>query len=118
MTEPRLQRQLLVWLLGPLMALLVLDTGISYWTSLKLSNLAHDRSLLEIAREVALHVRPNGDGPKLEMSPAVERILLVDQDDRLFYSVANAAGAIIGGNAALAREPGTSAAAPRFSDAR
>jgi two-component system, OmpR family, sensor histidine kinase TctE len=29
--EPRLQRKLLAWLLGPLAVLLVLDTAVAYW---------------------------------------------------------------------------------------
>jgi signal transduction histidine kinase len=100
--EPRLQRKLLAWLLGPLLALLVLDTAFTYWTSLSFSNLAHDRSLHEIAREVVLHVKPGGDDPKLEMSPAAERMLLVDQDDRVFYKVTSEAGVVIGGDPAIA----------------
>ncbi|MCB2029592.1 MAG: sensor histidine kinase N-terminal domain-containing protein, partial [Rhodoferax sp.] len=86
--EPRLQTQLLGWLLLPLLALMVVDTAASYWAALHFSNRAHDRSLQEIAREVALHVKANGAGPMVDMTPAVERVLLVDQDDRLFYSVA------------------------------
>ncbi|MCM2251341.1 MAG: sensor histidine kinase N-terminal domain-containing protein, partial [Ramlibacter sp.] len=63
--EPRLQRKLLAWLLGPLMALLVLDTAFTYWSSLRFSNLAHDRSLHEIAREVVLHVKAGEAAPRL-----------------------------------------------------
>ena len=94
--EPRLQSQLLGWLLGPLLALLVLDTAVTYWTSLKFSNRAYDRSLQEIAREVALHVKVDAQGrPRVEMSPAAERILLLDESDRLAYRVSNQAGALI-----------------------
>ena len=96
--EPRLQHKLLAWLMGPLMALLVLDTAASYWIALRFSNLANDRSLQEIAREVVLHVRPNGVGPKLEMSPAVERVLLSDQDDEVRYRVSSESGTFIGGD--------------------
>jgi two-component system sensor histidine kinase TctE len=103
--EPRLQSKLLVWLLGPLLALLVLDTAVTYWTSLAFSNRAHDRSLLEIAREVALHVKAGGAGPRLEMSPAAERILMVDEDDRLAYRISSEAGAAIGGDVAIADPP-------------
>ena len=99
--EPRLQRKLLAWLLGPLLVLLVLDTVFTYGTSVVFSNLAHDRSLHEIAREVVLHVKPNGNGPRLDLSPAAERILLVDQDDRVFYKVTSARGAVIGGDPRL-----------------
>lgn len=99
--EPRLRHKLLAWLLGPLLVLLILDTAFSYWSSVSFSNLAHDRSLHEIAREVALHVKLNGHAPKLDMSPAAERILLVDQDDRLFYKVVSETGAVIGGDPAI-----------------
>lgn len=118
--ELRLQTQLLGWLLLPLMLLLIIDTAASYWAALQLSNRAHDRSLQEIAREVALHVRPNGNGPKVDISPAVERVLLVDQDDSLHYSVARRDGTLIGGDAALAASPQTPspvAPAARFRDA-
>ncbi|NKE67627.1 sensor histidine kinase [Ramlibacter sp. RBP-2] len=104
-SEPRLQAKLLRWLLGPLLALLVLDTAATYWTSSNFSNLAHDRSLQEIAREVVLHVKPNGAGPRLDLSPAAERILLVDQDDRLFIKITSAAGTVIGGDPDIAPPP-------------
>jgi two-component system sensor histidine kinase TctE len=100
-TERRLQRTLLAWLLGPLLFLLVLDTAFTYWSSLRFSNLAHDRSLHEIAREVVLHVKSYSTGPKFEMSPAVERVLLTDQDDRVFYTVTTQNGVLIGGDTAL-----------------
>lgn len=99
--EPTLQRTLLVWLLGPLFALLILDTLVSYSSSLKFSNLAYDRSLQEVAREVFLHVKPNGAGAKLDIEPGTERVLLVDQDDRLYYKVTAEDGRVVGGNAAI-----------------
>ena len=51
----------------------------------------------------SLHVKPNGAGPKLEISPAAERILLLDQDDRLAYKVWTQSGAVIGGDPEIAR---------------
>src|SRR6478735_10905306 len=101
--EPRLKSKLLAWLLGPLLALLVLDTAVTYWTSVDFSNLAHDRSLNEIAREVALHIKPGSGGPKLEITPAAERILLLDQDDRVAYKIWTQSGAVVGGDPEIAR---------------
>jgi len=100
-TEQRLQHKLLTWLMGPLMALLVLDTAASYWIALRFSNLEHDRSLQEIAREVVLHVQPHASGPRLEISPAIERVLLTDQDDVIRYKVSAASGAFVGGDPAI-----------------
>jgi two-component system sensor histidine kinase TctE len=116
--EPRLQRKLLAWLLGPLFILLIFDTLITYSTSLSFSNMAYDRSLHEIAREVLLHVKSDGDKPKIEISPGAERILLVDQEDRLFYKVTSGNGAIVGGDPAIERPPGMPATGkPVFYDA-
>jgi two-component system sensor histidine kinase TctE len=114
--EPRLKRALLAGLLPPLVALLVLDTAIGWWTASRLADHAYDRGLHEIAREVALHVHEGPAGPRLDLSPAAEQALLVDQDDRLSYRVWTAAGQALGGEPALARlEPPTRpGAAPRY----
>jgi two-component system sensor histidine kinase TctE len=105
LVESTLQRKLLVWLLGPLFVLLALDTLITYSTSVRFANQAYDRSLHEIAREVFLHVRQEGARTKFELSPGTERILLVDQDDRLFYKVSSMNGTLIGGDASIRRPP-------------
>jgi two-component system sensor histidine kinase TctE len=115
-TEPRLQRKLQAWLLGPLLALLCVDTAVSYWTSLNFSNRAHDRSLLEIAREVVLHVHANGQGPRLEVSPAAARMLLVNQDDQVVYRLDAADGRMLGGDPSLAGPVPGNDLSPRFRD--
>ncbi|WPH17711.1 sensor histidine kinase [Variovorax paradoxus] len=99
--EPRLQRKLLAWLLGPLAVLLVLDTGAAYWNSLRFSNLAYDRALYEIGREIVLHVKLDGLQPRLDLSEAAGNILLLDQDDLLFYRVASEDGKALGGDAEM-----------------
>ena len=101
-SKPTLQRKLLAWLLGPLLGLLLMDTLVTYSTSLALSNRAHDRSLEELSREVLLHVRPGPGGPSFEISPVAERILRVDQDDRIYYKVSSRDGSLLGGDAAIA----------------
>ncbi|MDB5750529.1 MAG: histidine kinase [Ramlibacter sp.] len=100
--EPRLQRKLLAWLIGPLCALFVLDAAAAYWGSLRFSNQAYDRALHEIAREIVLHVKASGGATRFELSPAAEHILLVDQDDRLFYKLESEQGELLGGEASLA----------------
>ena len=100
-SEPRLQRKLLAWLLGPLAVLLVLDTAAAYWSSWRFSNLAYDRALHEIGREIALHVKLDGTRPRLELSEAAANILVVDQEDQLFYRVLGDDGADLGGDPQL-----------------
>lgn len=110
-TEPRLQRKLLAWLLGPLLLLLALDAATAYFVSLRFANLAYDRALNEVAREIALHVRPGTPLPRLELSEPAANVLLTDAQDRLFFRV-DAGGTLIGGDAAVPRA--TAGAAPRF----
>jgi two-component system sensor histidine kinase TctE len=113
-TEPRLQRKLLAWLLGPLLLLLVLDTAAAYWVSLRFANLAYDRALHEIAREIVLHVRAGEGGrPRLDLSPSAASILLTDPQDRLFFRVRAADGTVLGGDPALPR-PRLRGSEPRF----
>ena len=100
-SEPRLQRKLLARLLGPLAALMVLDTGIAYWNAQRFSDIAYDRALHEIGREIALHVRMEGGQPRLDLSEDASRVLLHDQDDRLHFRVLADDGRLLGGDAAI-----------------
>ena len=115
-TEPRLQRKLLAWLLGPLLILLVLDTMAAYWVSLRFANLAYDRALHEIAREIVLHVKQADGRPRLELSDAAANILLMDAQDRLFFRIEAADGALLGGERTLPPPPPSlrGAGEPRF----
>ncbi|HSV79714.1 MAG TPA: sensor histidine kinase N-terminal domain-containing protein [Ramlibacter sp.] len=112
--EPRLQRKLLAWLLGPLSVLLALDAAAAWWTSHRFSNLAYDRALHEIAREIVLHVRTVGGRPRLELSDASANILLRDQDDTLYFRLAAEDGTPLGGDPAVPLPPLTQGARPRF----
>ncbi len=103
--EPRLQSKLLAWLLGPLTLLLLLDAGIAYWNSVRFSNLAYDRALHEIGREIVLHVHADGARPRLDLSEAAANILLLDPDDLLFYRVFDSDGRPLGGDADLPPPP-------------
>jgi two-component system, OmpR family, sensor histidine kinase TctE len=111
--EPRLQRKLLAWLLGPLSLLLVLDAGVAYWNAMRFSDLAYDRALYEIGREIALHVKAEPGGPRLDLSDAASNVLLNDPDDALFFSVAGPDGRPLGRNTAMP-PPRLDPAAPRF----
>jgi two-component system sensor histidine kinase TctE len=115
--EGRLKTALLVRLLVPLVTLLVLDTAIGWWTARLLAHRAYDRGLHEIAREVMLHVHPGPAGPRLDLSPAAERALLVDEEDRLAVRVWDSDRVPLGGDPALALPPVLPAptAPPQFS---
>ena len=106
--RPLLRTQLLTWLLVPLILLLTADTFISYWVALSFSERAHDRALVEVAREVALHLRGANGGLALDMPPEARRVLLVDPVDRIHFEVTSTEGRRIDGEP-IARSNGGAA---------
>jgi signal transduction histidine kinase len=95
--QPLLRTQLLAWLLVPLFVLFIADTFISYWVALKFSQRAYDRSLVEIAREVSLHLRPADGGLTLDMPAEASRVLFSDPVDQIYFAVATADNRVIAG---------------------
>ncbi len=93
---PRLQRDLLVWLLGPLLVLMALDTGVSWLTAVRAAGLAHDHALRVFAQQIAQQVRPGAAG-KLELGPEAASALVTGMPDRRAWRIADAAGASLGG---------------------
>ncbi len=95
--QPLLRTQLLTWLAVPLFLLLIADTFVSYWVALSFSQRAYDRSLVEIAREVSLHLKPDGGGVALDLPAEARRVLLSDPIDRIYFQVTTADGRTVAG---------------------
>ncbi len=100
-----LRRQLLAWLLVPLSVLLFVDTFVSYRVALEFARRAYDRSLVEIARDLSLHVRVAGGTVTLDLPAEARRILLEDPDDKVFHSVTDASGRSVSGEGVLPAAP-------------
>ena len=115
--QPLLRTQLLTWLLVPLFLLLSADTFISYWVAVSFSERAYDRSLVEIAREVSLYLKPaNGGELALEMPPDARRVLLNDPDDQVYFQVADAKGRVVAGSPIFPERRGSPRRQPVFYD--
>lgn len=93
-----LRTQLLVWLMVPLFVLLTADTFISYWIALNFSQGTNDRTLVEVARETALYLRPSRSGPSLDIPEEAKRLLLSDPVDHIFIQLSHADGRHVSGN--------------------
>lgn len=87
-----LRTQLFTWLLIPLLALFVVDAFISYGVALRFAQRAYDRSLVELAREVGLHVHVAGGTPMLDMPDPARRVLLEDASDTIYFELADEGG--------------------------
>jgi two-component system sensor histidine kinase TctE len=97
--QPLLRTQLLRWLAAPLFLLLTADTFVSYWIALSFSQRAYDRSLVEIAREVSLHLHAGSGGPVLDLPADARRVLFTDPVDSIYFEVAAADGRQVAGEA-------------------
>jgi two-component system sensor histidine kinase TctE len=97
-----LRNQLLRWLLIPLVTLLVIDAAGSYFIAARVSQTVYDGELIEIARELLLHVTAvPGGALHFRLSAEAERTLLLDQQDEVYYAVRAADGSLIAGDAEL-----------------
>ncbi|MGB7542581.1 MAG: sensor histidine kinase N-terminal domain-containing protein, partial [Burkholderiales bacterium] len=97
MSEPRftLRGKLLRWLLVPLLPLFLLDAAASYFIATGLSGRVYDGELTEIARELTLHIRRDGDGLEFDLTSEAERTLLLDQYDKVYFAVRAPDGAVL-----------------------
>ena len=117
--RPLLRTQLLTWLAVPLFLLLIADTFFSYWVALSFSQRAYDRSLVEIAREVSLHLKRADGGVALDLPPEAHRVLFSDPVDRIHFQVTTPEGRMVAGEPIAApRRDGGSRPAEMFYDGR
>jgi two-component system sensor histidine kinase TctE len=119
MTGPKvtLRRKLLRWLLIPLSLLFLADAASSWFIAGRLSDRVYDGELMEIARELALHVKRSDAKLAWDLESDAERTLLLDQYDKVYYSVHSPAGQVLAGDAALDGPGATGSDAPSFYDA-
>jgi two-component system sensor histidine kinase TctE len=101
-----LRSKLLRWLLIPLSLLFFADAIGSWFIARHLSDLVYDSELMEIARELNLHVKIVDAKPAFDLEKDAERTLLLDQYDSVYYAVRAADGALVAGDAELAPGPG------------
>ncbi len=109
--ERSLRSQLLRWLLFPLCGLFVLVVAVSVLLATRLADRVNDAELVELARELALHLADDGGRPRFALAPEAERTLLLDPFDTLRYAIFDTAGRRIAGDAALALPPAAAAGA-------
>ena len=109
----QLRKQLLIWLAIPLSLLLSADALVSYWIALSFSQRAYDRSLVEIARDLSLHLRQRDGAVELNLPESARRILLTDPEDRVYFEVSSDEGRLLAGDR-LPRAPAPAGASGRF----
>ena len=104
-----LRGKLLRWLLIPLSLLFLADAVGSYFIATTVASEVYDGELMEIARELGLHIRDSNDKLEFDLPSDAERTLLLDDYDKIYYAV-RTHDKVLAGDAAL---PPPAAAASR-----
>lgn len=92
-----IRRRLLVFLI-PTMLLLVAGAAlVTYWVALRSADNAYDRALLDPIIDLAENIKSDGNGARLELSTDVQKALLNDQSDQLFFQIRSVDGKLIAG---------------------
>jgi len=100
-TGHSLRKQLLLWLLLPLLALLVLDTTILYRLSMGFVQSAFDRSLYESAYDVGQLIGKNSENDSVFNLPQeAKELVLSDKFDNLYYNIV-VDGEVVAGDSKL-----------------
>lgn len=93
-----LRRQLLLWLLAPLLGLFLAGASVTYLIAVKFANGAYDVGLYDSARSISQQVRTAGGLATLALPREALEILASDPYDRVWFKVAQADGRFVAGD--------------------
>ena len=82
-----LRKQLLVWLLGPLLALLVVNSILGYRVAISTANQAYDRLLLASVKAIADRVTISGNEISVDIPYVALELFESNIRERIFYKV-------------------------------
>ena len=98
---PSLKRQLLLWLLVPLLVIMPIVAAVQYGLALIPAQQEMDHQLGDYAIAVARILKVEGGQVRFDMTPQTEHLLRTDQLDTEFFLVIGPEGKIIAGDAGL-----------------
>jgi two-component system sensor histidine kinase TctE len=107
MRSTSLRRQLLGWLLLPLLPLGALDAWVSYRNATDTATEIFDRMLLGSARIIGEQVQVEDGVPRSYVPPAALELFESDYRDRVYYRIADAGGRLLVGYPELPLPPST-----------
>jgi two-component system, OmpR family, sensor histidine kinase TctE len=114
--KPSLHRRVVQHLLVPLVATWALGAAIAVAVGAHFAAEAFDRSLLDDAYALSLHVRSNREVLSLSMTKEEMDTLLFDQNESMYFAVLRADGSLLAGHPALGGSPIVDAGEHQFWD--
>ena len=112
-----LRRQLLQWLLIPLLALFAGSSAVSYYVAISFASLAHDSELYDVALALSHQVRVVEGRAVVELPKVALQILEFDSRDQIYARLSSADGRFISGSREVPDPPSASRTAVSFYDA-
>ena len=92
-----LRRQLLVWVLLPLMSAVAVDTWLTYQSAVTTASVVQDRLLLGSARMIAQQISFEDGTFQHQIPPAALELFQSGEIDRIFYRVTTGPGQLLSG---------------------
>ena len=92
-----LRKQLLVWILGPLLALFVVNAILAYRTAIATANQAYDRLLLASVKAIADRVTISGGEISVDIPYVALELFESNIRERIFYKVSGPDGSTLTG---------------------
>lgn len=100
-----IRRQLLLWLLVPLMSLALVSTFAAYSIGLNLAREIYDKQLLNSADSVVARIKRRNNKITVDLPPAAQSILRHNYRDQFYFQVLSPDGKIISGDKILPPPP-------------
>src|SRR5674476_321519 len=92
-----LRRQLLAWVLLPLVSAVAVDAWLTYKSSVDTASVVQDRLLLGSARMIAEQISFEDGSFQHQIPPAALELFQSQESDRIFYRVTTGAGQLLSG---------------------
>lgn len=93
-----IRRQLLCWLLIPILTLWVIGAAITYILAMDFANNAYDNVLLDSARAVSSRLLFKSNEVLVDLPPSAQSILKFNEKDEFFYQVLTSNGRLVQGD--------------------
>lgn len=105
MKSVSLHRQLMLWLLVPVILLWVLGGVIAYTVAVRFADLAHDRSLFDSTLTLSEQIKTTHGKVVLDVPESGLRMLEIDPYDKVYFKVSSRFQGLVAGTAGLSPPP-------------
>lgn len=109
-----LRQRLAKWLVGPLVTVIIVSVGASYYVALDAANDAYDSALLDPAIAISNHIRHDGSKFELDLPPIALDALRTDSEDKMLFQVIGPNQTLVAGSGKIPPPPERESASSRF----